>query len=80
MKTIIAAALAVATLSACVAVPTDPAELAAYRAENTARTASRAKAPGSIVAGTATTPTTTTQREIEYLKAMFPSPVAGDTY
>lgn len=47
----IAIALSAAVLPACVSNPTDPAELAAWEAEKAARTASRAKAPGSVLPG-----------------------------
>jgi curli biogenesis system outer membrane secretion channel CsgG len=51
MKIAIVAALAAASLSACVTAPTDPVQLAAWKAEKTARTEARRPEAGSIVAG-----------------------------
>lgn len=47
MKTILFLAL-FASISACVTSPTDPAALAAWNAEKTARTAARRPEPGRI--------------------------------
>lgn len=75
MKIIIAAALAAASLSACVTAPTDPAELAAWNAEKTARTEARRPAPGSVVANPPANP-----EAFEDLKAEYPPVIIGDGY
>lgn len=51
MKLALVAALAAASLSACVTAPTDPVQLAAWKAEKMARTEARRPEAGSIVAG-----------------------------
>lgn len=47
---IFAIIFALSIVSACVTSPTDPAQLAAWQAEKTARTEARRPAPGSVVA------------------------------
>jgi hypothetical protein len=74
MKTFIAAALAAASLSACVTAPTDPAALAAWEAEKTARTEARRPPAGSVVANPKSNP-----EDFEELKKQTaqPDPFGG---
>lgn len=75
MKSVIAAALAAATLSACVTAPSDPAARAAWDAEKTARTEARRPPAGSVVASPKNNP-----EDFEELKrqALQPDPLGGN--
>lgn len=81
MKSLTISLLALTALSACVAAPPQTAEEAAARQEyQTAWAESRKKAHGSILPGSVVAPTTSSEKEIEDLKELFPSPAVGDTY
>ena len=76
MKNAVLILLASAALSACVTAPTDPAELAAWNAEKTARTESRRPAPGSVLPGYAQR--ASTEQEVQDFKDEFPAPELGE--